>query len=624
MFNFLIKIFTSILDRWNDSWAVAKANFFEDLKRDLRSSFIFLFTTPMGWFCVFLYFFILFSLWDWSDQSSADLLSSFRDAEQLMKERGMNWASIRGVVSAEFPDLDINNAPVREIVDLFNQISAKGALAASTTPCDAASAVNEMGCPKLDISDIPTAASIDFANLRCYATLEPFQFKTGFCNNKAYVLVYLSLWQYWWWAWFTFIIVFYYILAYKHLIMRQLKLYPKINTSIKSHGKWGDFIVASIPVFWCANILVNSNALLKIFEWQYESNFLNLRVRGKQWYWVYKFDFSNLETIGSLKRGVGRGFFAESTSRPFRNANLVDYFTFLWQQRQYSKYKIHALSSNRFNNKSFWHQAASMSYLFTRGSFRPTFAVFFENHLAQRKTSFFLVCRKILDASQHYSFYKKNPSIRVSLNFSIFLNRFFYKFFGGSRDFGAYNKSYTLRSLSDLLYSRTCFFDLIWPDYLYRGPNLSYSLSLKQKRVEFSAKSRFGFYNFFSKHDGLLLSFKKHNSSNLYLSINRLLSTNFTLVLPANVVTAVISNSFDVVHSWFIPGLGIKIDCVPGKSTHHSFFFDVCGLFYGQCAEVCGRFHHHMPIKVCVVHFEHFIVWVNHVLVRFIFSNKTR
>jgi len=89
----------------------------------------------------------------------------------------------------------------------------------------------------------------------------------------------------------------------------------------------------------------------------------------------------------------------------------------------------------------------------------------------------------------------------------------------------------------------------------------------------------------------------------------RLLRTKRTLVLPAHVNITVVTNSYDVVHSWFIPGLGLKLDCVPGRSTHHSFYIDNIGFYYGQCAEICGRYHHHMPIRLCALPFEQFLIW---------------
>ena len=88
----------------------------------------------------------------------------------------------------------------------------------------------------------------------------------------------------------------------------------------------------------------------------------------------------------------------------------------------------------------------------------------------------------------------------------------------------------------------------------------------------------------------------------------RLLRVKRVLVLPAHLNISIITNSFDVVHSWYIPGLGIKMDCVPGRSTHHNIYINHYGFYYGQCAEICGRYHHHMPIRVCALPFEHFLI----------------
>ena len=91
----------------------------------------------------------------------------------------------------------------------------------------------------------------------------------------------------------------------------------------------------------------------------------------------------------------------------------------------------------------------------------------------------------------------------------------------------------------------------------------------------------------------------------------RLISTYNTLLLPININITVITNSFDVVHSWFVPGLGVKFDCVPGRSTHYTLRIDKPGIYFGHCAEVCGRFHHHMPIKVIAVPIPYFLYYYN-------------
>jgi len=62
------------------------------------------------------------------------------------------------------------------------------------------------------------------------------------------------------------------------------------------------------------------------------------------------------------------------------------------------------------------------------------------------------------------------------------------------------------------------------------------------------------------------------------------------------------------------------MDCVPGRSTHHTLYINTPGLYYGQCAEICGRFHHHMPIKVCAIKFEHYVLIFNHFILPNIFD----
>jgi len=106
-----------------------------------------------------------------------------------------------------------------------------------------------------------------------------------------------------------------------------------------------------------------------------------------------------------------------------------------------------------------------------------------------------------------------------------------------------------------------------------------------------------------------LIKKNKKRTENIPTTLaKRLLRVRRTLVLPAHINITLVTNSFDIVHSWFIPGLGVKLDCVPGRSTHHTFYVDNVGFYFGQCAEICGRYHHHMPIRVCALPFEHFLV----------------
>lgn len=80
------------------------------------------------------------------------------------------------------------------------------------------------------------------------------------------------------------------------------------------------------------------------------------------------------------------------------------------------------------------------------------------------------------------------------------------------------------------------------------------------------------------------------------------------LYLPSDTAMHGIFGSKDVIHSWALPGLNIKIDCIPGLNNHRRVLVRTRGLFWGQCMEVCGRFHHYMPILVRVVHPDAFLV----------------
>jgi heme/copper-type cytochrome/quinol oxidase subunit 2 len=56
--------------------------------------------------------------------------------------------------------------------------------------------------------------------------------------------------------------------------------------------------------------------------------------------------------------------------------------------------------------------------------------------------------------------------------------------------------------------------------------------------------------------------------------------------------------SNDVLHSWAVPSLGIKIDACPGRLNEIKFLIYRNGLFFGQCSEICGILHGFMPIVI--------------------------
>jgi cytochrome c oxidase subunit II len=76
-----------------------------------------------------------------------------------------------------------------------------------------------------------------------------------------------------------------------------------------------------------------------------------------------------------------------------------------------------------------------------------------------------------------------------------------------------------------------------------------------------------------------------------------------TMVVPVNrtVELNVTAPDFDVIHSWWIPALGGKIDAIPGKLNHTWFRAEASGEYEGNCAEFCGLQHAEMTMSVRAV-----------------------
>ena len=130
-------------------------------------------------------------------------------------------------------------------------------------------------------------------------------FNIGFTSHKNDIHVYLSEWQYWWWFWFAILWSLYFLIILKCVINKTSNFNFTMNTSLRSHGKWGDFLVALIPLSWCGNILVNSNFILRMIEWQNESSLFTIKIQGKQWYWTYKYNSDTDFKLRNVYLNVG-------------------------------------------------------------------------------------------------------------------------------------------------------------------------------------------------------------------------------------------------------------------------------------------------------------------------------
>nr|YP_010363592.1 cytochrome c oxidase subunit II [Priotyrannus closteroides]UNZ12706.1 cytochrome c oxidase subunit 2 [Priotyrannus closteroides] len=91
----------------------------------------------------------------------------------------------------------------------------------------------------------------------------------------------------------------------------------------------------------------------------------------------------------------------------------------------------------------------------------------------------------------------------------------------------------------------------------------------------------------------------------------RLLDVDNRMVIPFESQVRILVTAADVIHSWTIPSLGVKIDATPGRLNQVSFTASRPGLMFGQCSEICGANHSFMPIVVESISPKHFMAWVS-------------
>ncbi len=88
-----------------------------------------------------------------------------------------------------------------------------------------------------------------------------------------------------------------------------------------------------------------------------------------------------------------------------------------------------------------------------------------------------------------------------------------------------------------------------------------------------------------------------------------LLEVDRPLVVPAGKKIRLVMTSSDVIHSWWLPALGVKQDAVPGFIRDAWFRADAPGTYRGQCAELCGIGHAFMPVVVEAVDDARYAAW---------------
>ena len=107
------------------------------------------------------------------------------------------------------------------------------------------------------------------------------------------------------------------------------------------------------------------------------------------------------------------------------------------------------------------------------------------------------------------------------------------------------------------------------------------------------------------------VTFESYIVANESEMVTRLLDVDNRVVVPINALIRLLISSTDVLHSWAMPSLGVKVDAVPGRLNQLTLASWAPGLAYGQCSEICGANHRFMPIVLEMIRKSDFMKWVS-------------
>nr|AGT62646.1 cytochrome oxidase subunit 2 [Aphis gossypii] len=106
------------------------------------------------------------------------------------------------------------------------------------------------------------------------------------------------------------------------------------------------------------------------------------------------------------------------------------------------------------------------------------------------------------------------------------------------------------------------------------------------------------------------IEFESYMMNELNKENFRLIEVDNKTILPFKFNIRLLISSDDVIHSWTIPSLAIKIDAIPGRMNQINLFMNRPGIYFGQCSEICGTNHSFMPIQIESINLNKFIYWI--------------
>ena len=134
-----------------------------------------------------------------------------------------------------------------------------------------------------------------------------------------------------------------------------------------------------------------------------------------------------------------------------------------------------------------------------------------------------------------------------------------------------------------------------------------YAIEILAEKSDFELTVKF--FCFEKKYESRFIESRLIDTEDLEKGEFRLLEVTSKLYIPRNIQMTALVTSNDVLHSWAVPSLGIKIDACPGRLNEIKFLIYRNGLFFGQCSEICGVNHAFMPIGVFATSIQNWLLY---------------
>ena len=360
----------------------------------------------------------------------------------------------------------------------------------------------------------------------------------------------MSLWHYW--LWYTFIVglTLYLIYMYKNVSFNRAHIRGKRATGERRRLAWSEILICLLPLFWSINIISNAFMYLRVLENSGGYVYLSVQITAYQWGWRYYY---------------GDAIYSKSNNYPVRAG-----FNSLYSNVP-GLYKVHDfrfVSDEEINNLGLTTFESLLLKKMRDNSFNISLLnglTFFENNGS---------LRRIMAAYNGFVTFKfeslMNAGSTLTSNSGVKGEMYFCRFL--LRQLGIIDDAFN-RIVKNQKYQ---------PGYWVASQGVD-------ANTEVSIKSNSGVVKTFD--------------------YQRLFRTTGAVVLPSRVTIRLMSCSDDITHSWAVPGLGIKIDCVPGRLF--CIFTNILreDVYFGQCSELCGWNHYNMPISVYALGLKHFMLW---------------